>query len=512
MNRKLLFILLLSSQLYSQQQVDIPWPSLANSPWPMIAHDPQFTGRSPYVGPKTPTIVWTLDLPYGIFSGPIIGENGTLFVGTSSYLGFIGDTTNYFYAIDREGRIKWTYMTETPYSVASGLLINNEGIVFFGAVNDGWMYALDHKGELQWKKNFGSGVLFIMNSDLQGNLYISDFDDYLRSITKEGELNWKVKYGSGFGLSSPTISPDGNTIYIAGKDSNLYALRLDGSIKWVYNCWRITPPLTVDNSGNIYFSGGCSPPGLFTSIDSSGNLNWEYLVNNGNSFNSISSAAIDYSGNIYFMYLAQSGSENYCRIESIDYYGNYRWTYQFEQPGEWISMPLVVDKDGTIYCGSTWGYYYYAISNDGELLWKLPLNEYQVDQTTAISSDGTLYIGVHKSSTNITQEKTLIAIRDTGTVSVHDITFEEFDYKLFQNYPNPFNPTTKIIWQSPVESLQTLKIIDILGREVAVLVNEYKPAGKYEIEFDAAALPSGVYYYSLQSGEFRESKKMILLR
>lgn len=508
MNRKLFFILLLSSVLHSQQQVDIPWPSLANSPWPMIAHDPQFTGRSPFVGPKTPTVVWTLDLPYGIFSGPIIGEDGTLFVGTSSYLGFIGDTSNYFYAIDRNGQIKWTYTTETPYSVASGLLVNNEGIIFFGAVNDGWMYALYSNGELKWKKNFGSGVLFLINTDLQGNLYITDFDHYLRSITKEGELNWKVNYGGGFGLSSPTISSDGNTIYIAGKDSNLYALYLDGNIKWSFVCPRTIAPLTVDNSGNIYFFSRRK----LISLDSSGVMNWSYVINDSNAINYAASPAIDYEGNIYYFYNAQIGGIHYARIESLDYYGNYRWTCQFEQPGELILQPLVVDKNGTVYCGSTWGYYYYAVSSDGELLWKLPLNEYQVDQTTAISSDGTLYIGVHKSSTNTSQEKTLIAIRDTGTVSVEDIKFDELDYKLFQNFPNPFNPTTKISWQSPIESWQTLKVIDILGRKVTVLVDEHKPAGKFEIEFNAADLPSGVYFYILQAGEFRDSKKMILLR
>ena len=78
-------------------------------------------------------------------------------------------------------------------------------------------------------------------------------------------------------------------------------------------------------------------------------------------------------------------------------------------------------------------------------------------------------------------------------------------YSLQQNYPNPFNPTTKISWQSPVDSWQTLKVYDILGREVATLVNGYKPAGKYEVEFSAEGgyasggdgknISSGIYIY-----------------
>jgi len=85
-------------------------------------------------------------------------------------------------------------------------------------------------------------------------------------------------------------------------------------------------------------------------------------------------------------------------------------------------------------------------------------------------------------------------------------------YKLEQNYPNPFNPTTKISWQLPVSGWQTLKVYDVLGNEVATLVNEYRPAGSYEVEFDASNLSSGVYFYQLKAGSFIEAKKMILLR
>jgi Secretion system C-terminal sorting domain len=85
-------------------------------------------------------------------------------------------------------------------------------------------------------------------------------------------------------------------------------------------------------------------------------------------------------------------------------------------------------------------------------------------------------------------------------------------YQLDQNYPNPFNPSTKISWQSPAGSWQTLKIYDVLGNEVATLVDEYKPAGSYEVEWNASGLPSGVYFYQLKSGEFVSTKKMILLK
>ncbi|NWG28991.1 MAG: T9SS type A sorting domain-containing protein, partial [Ignavibacteriaceae bacterium] len=85
-------------------------------------------------------------------------------------------------------------------------------------------------------------------------------------------------------------------------------------------------------------------------------------------------------------------------------------------------------------------------------------------------------------------------------------------FSLEQNYPNPFNPSTKISWQSPVGSHQTLKIYDVLGNEVATLVDEFRVAGRYEINFDATGLASGIYLYRIQAGSFVETKKMILLK
>ena len=86
------------------------------------------------------------------------------------------------------------------------------------------------------------------------------------------------------------------------------------------------------------------------------------------------------------------------------------------------------------------------------------------------------------------------------------------EYALEQNFPNPFNPSTTIKYQLPKDGLVTLKIYDILGREVATLVNEEKIAGKYQVNFNASSLASGVYIYKLQAGDFVSSKKMLLLK
>jgi hypothetical protein len=85
-------------------------------------------------------------------------------------------------------------------------------------------------------------------------------------------------------------------------------------------------------------------------------------------------------------------------------------------------------------------------------------------------------------------------------------------YKLEQSYPNPFNPSTIIRYHLPENGYVKLKIYDILGNEVATLVNEHKEAGYYEVSFDASNLSTGVYFYKLQAGNFVMTKKMLLAR
>ncbi len=86
------------------------------------------------------------------------------------------------------------------------------------------------------------------------------------------------------------------------------------------------------------------------------------------------------------------------------------------------------------------------------------------------------------------------------------------DYNLFQNYPNPFNPSTTIRYSIINPDLVRIKVYDILGREVATLVNEFKQAGFFEIQFNSAGLASGIYLYRIESGKFIQTKKMILLK
>lgn len=119
-------------------------------------------------------------------------------------------------------------------------------------------------------------------------------------------------------------------------------------------------------------------------------------------------------------------------------------------------------------------------------------------------------LGIDKNENQEISETLVVDISSfTGIEDLGDIPTE---FKLSQNYPNPFNPTTTINYSVPEQSHITLKIFDALGKEVTSLVNELKAIGNYSVEFNAANLTSGVYFYQIKADHYIQTKKMILLR
>jgi hypothetical protein len=103
-------------------------------------------------------------------------------------------------------------------------------------------------------------------------------------------------------------------------------------------------------------------------------------------------------------------------------------------------------------------------------------------------------------------------IQISGTTNITENTNIPYNFVLSQNYPNPFNPSTNIRYTLPQESNVAIKVYDILGREVATLVDEHKSAGTYNIQFNASILSSGIYIYRIVASNFVQSKKMVLLK
>lgn len=127
-------------------------------------------------------------------------------------------------------------------------------------------------------------------------------------------------------------------------------------------------------------------------------------------------------------------------------------------------------------------------------------------------NDSTADVGVVWVGLDGTEKKTYWdRLHNTTFININ-ITEIPLAYMVNQNYPNPFNPLTQIEFEAPKDGRVSLKVYNILGEEVAVLVNENVKSGKYRVSFDGTKLASGVYFYTLEAPEYRETKKMLLIK
>jgi photosystem II stability/assembly factor-like uncharacterized protein len=152
----------------------------------------------------------------------------------------------------------------------------------------------------------------------------------------------------------------------------------------------------------------------------------------------------------------------------------------------------------------------------------LEIAEFQIDSTGAVvfyeyhyyaagigMVENIRTIPINKVHTDVLTEYNVTAVTK---VSGNAVGQTPRSFSLSQNYPNPFNPSTMITFSVGTYGYTSLKVFDVLGREVATLVNEVKSAGTYTATFNANHIPSGVYFYRLQSGSFSETKKLLLLK
>ncbi|HSR17451.1 MAG TPA: YCF48-related protein, partial [Ignavibacteriaceae bacterium] len=178
--------------------------------------------------------------------------------------------------------------------------------------------------------------------------------------------------------------------------------------------------------------------------------------------------------------------------------GGATWNSQDIYDGYYSKVSFISNSEGVMV-------YYYGIlhTSDGGVNWD-PQKIGTINTLNAVSKAGNRWIVVGDYGTILKSSFGEVGVRDKNEIPAV--------FSMQQNYPNPFNPGTKIIYSIPQASFVTLKIYDILGNEVATLVNEEKSLGNYEADFNAANFSAGVYFYKLQAGNFVQTKKMILLK
>jgi hypothetical protein len=182
-------------------------------------------------------------------------------------------------------------------------------------------------------------------------------------------------------------------------------------------------------------------------------------------------------------------------------------------------------KRDNILTTSSWmdlerNYYHVVTNSNGDSL--LELSEKDLAFSTANYYDGNyrIYIEAFDEVGNYVIDSMDVTFKNGNPVETGNEEVKIYSFNLEQNYPNPFNPSTSIQYTVGSRQFVILKIYDVLGNEIATLVNEKKPAGSYTVEFNGANLTSGIYFYQLRavdpessSGQsFVETKKMVLLR
>jgi photosystem II stability/assembly factor-like uncharacterized protein len=189
----------------------------------------------------------------------------------------------------------------------------------------------------------------------------------------------------------------------------------------------------------------------------------------------------------------------------------YRQSWVKSDSGLTNPMTLQIMKVGNDVVLTAYNQYPYTgdvfFSTDAGTTWKdISIELVDTGISCMAASDSELYVGTYGG----TIYKRLLSDLLTDVRSIPPGT--PLTFSLAQNYPNPFNPSTVISYQLPVNSVVSLKVYDVLGREVKALVNERQNAGNHSATFNASNLSSGVYFYRLQAGTYSQTKKLLLLK
>jgi outer membrane protein assembly factor BamB len=369
-------------------QVDIPWPSLANSPWPITHDDMQCTGRSKFIGPREGKVVWAFTEEEFIFeeSGIVIGEDGSVYFTARLRK---PERHHFLYALNPDGALKWRRKLNDTDSYSPTPIIGNGDIIYI-IRQDGRYYAFDHDGNLKWKLDTPTSN-YIISAGLGLNevFYYADTRGALYALNNDGTLKWsnyKISESYIPYTYSIAMSPDGSTVYAAAPDSTINAIdAATGCILWQlkigYNLLYSSP--MVDSDGNVYFIFEEEGKGfLIYSLTPDGEIRWKSEKGVGY----MASMCMDKDGNIY----AYSG---YLHLISFDYNGKFRWQSPLISGDIWQwPTSIIVDAEGVAYIVMPWRYVM-AFDQQGNQLFICELpdpSDWLI--MGAISKDGYLYL------------------------------------------------------------------------------------------------------------------------
>lgn len=346
---------------------------LVETPWPMFRRDPQHTGRSSYLGPPEPKLLWSAEVP-SLFSSPAIGIDRTIYVGSRG-------EGRAIVAVNPDGTVKWRYgnadWVRSSPAIAKATTPDGrrEEVIYIG-LPDGTLVALNADGSLRWQFATGGQLFSSPTVAQEGTLYVGS-GNRVMAITPGGSKKWEYPT-AGQVISSPALSPDEKVLYIGSDDGKLYALDAQrGNLLWAFQTLggvRSSP--TVGPDGVVIFA---SSTGQVFALEPDARLRWSFLLR-GTTI--ISSPAIAEDGTVYI------GASN-GRLYAFTPDGKLKWP-EGVTVGSDISGSPSIDREGTVYIGSTDGTLL-ALKPDGTVKWRYDVQA-RISSSPIIGADGTLII------------------------------------------------------------------------------------------------------------------------
>ena len=290
--------------------------------------------------------------------------------------------------------------------------------------------------------------------------------------------------------------------------------------------------IVADEEGNVYVTGWSLGSDYLDDIvtmkyDSNGAEQWVVRFDSaGGGWNRSQAIAVDAAGNVYLAATSYHPEDENLDYSTIKYgaNGELRWVRNYDGPahGDDEAVSLAIDRFGDVYVtGKSRGddrstdIVTLKYDPDGNLRWLERYDESRGRNAEPVSMGVDAHGDLIVAGTTSKNEWSILTIikyaQDVLPVSDPDSSVPG-GYRLAQNHPNPFNPKTDLEFAIADRSFVTLSILDILGREVALLVHEVKSPGMYTVSWDAAGRTSGVYFCRLQAGKFIDVKKLLLIK